>query len=96
LCQGIEALFPCIDEKFFELHGPCGTTEQPKCSHIDQVGRHRQIWHPDERPAGFWNSDFPTTQEVIEHRRAAEKQERERAMKIAAEAAAGNGRWKKK
>jgi hypothetical protein len=67
----------------------------PKCSHIDQVGRHRQVWHPEEKPAGFWNSDFPTTQELEERRAKSEEAERERARKIAAEAAAG-GRWKKR
>jgi hypothetical protein len=72
-----------------------------KCTHnpggnnlVQQVSRHRGVWEPEQRPLGFWNSDFPSDEELIKQREEAEKQEAERAKKMAAEAETANGRFR--
>jgi len=63
---------------------------------VQQVSRHRQVWEKEPPPLGFWNSDFPTEQELEKQREEAEKREAARVQQIVEEVALGNGRWKKK
>jgi len=56
-------------------------------------GRHKASWVRSATPPGFWNADFPSTQEEEEIRRQAEKKERDRVAEIYREAIRGDGRW---
>jgi len=56
-------------------------------------GRHKASWVRSATPPGFWNADFPSTQEQAEIRRQAEKKERDRVAEIYREAIRGDGRW---
>ncbi|KAI9727036.1 MAG: hypothetical protein M1834_008562 [Cirrosporium novae-zelandiae] len=61
--------------------------------YADKFGRQRQAYERAKSPEGFWNVDFPTTQEEQESREAAEKREREEIEKRAREARKGAGAW---
>ena len=60
------------------------------------MSRHRQQWEPLKKPLGYWNSHFPTEEELEQNRAETERLEAERLKKIAEEAARGDGRWKKR
>jgi DNA repair protein endonuclease SAE2/CtIP C-terminus len=63
---------------------------------MQQVSRHRQVWDRSPHPPGFWNSEFPTEEELKIAREEGQKREAARLKEIAEEAARGNGRWKKR
>jgi len=68
--------------------------EQAQAEQFAQAhGRHKASWVRSATPPGFWNADFPSTQEEEEIRRQAEKKERDRVAEIYREAIRGNGRW---
>lgn len=74
-----------------------------RCTHktgsddlVQQVSRHRAVWPSEARFPGFWNSDFPSDEELAKQREEADKMNAERARMMAADAQSGNGRWKKK
>jgi len=54
------------------------------------------VWPSEARFPGFWNSDFPSDEELAKQREEADKMNAERARMMAADAQSGNGRWKKK
>ena len=56
-------------------------------------GRHKASWVRSATPPGFWNADFPSTQEQEDIRQQAEKKERNRVAEIHREAIRGDGRW---
>lgn len=59
----------------------------------DQFGKHRQAHTRAKSPPGYWNADFPTTQEDQENRAAASLMEREKVEERYREALRG-GMWK--
>lgn len=56
-------------------------------------GRHRHQFERQRSPPGYWDPDFPGTQEQQELRQEAERRERETVEKRWREAMRGNGRW---
>jgi hypothetical protein len=58
-----------------------------------QHGKHKSSWVRSSTPPGFWNADFPSTQEEEENRRKAAKLERDRIAEMRREALRGDGKW---
>ena len=58
-----------------------------------KYSRHRYVFARPTTPPGFWNTEFPTTQEAIEERERALKSEREKVIDRRREAMRPNGRW---
>lgn len=56
-------------------------------------GRHRHQFERPRSPPGYWDPDFPGTQEQQERREEAQRRERETVEKRWREAMRGNGRW---
>lgn len=60
----------------------------------NQYGKmHRVAYDRAQSPPGFWNTDFPSTQEDKENREQARRMEREEIEKRYQEAKRGDGRW---
>ncbi|CAK7241816.1 MAG: hypothetical protein STHCBS139747_003287 [Sporothrix thermara] len=60
----------------------------------DKYGKHRHRYHRRASPPGFWDADFPTTQDEEQHRAEAEKVERITVQERYREAMRpGGGRW---
>ncbi|KAJ0164490.1 hypothetical protein CTA2_871 [Colletotrichum tanaceti] len=59
----------------------------------NELGKHRHRYARRPSPPGFWNADFPTTQEVEDERSEAEKRERQLIQERYREAMRGGGRW---
>ncbi|CAK7226553.1 hypothetical protein SBRCBS47491_006270 [Sporothrix bragantina] len=60
----------------------------------DKFGKHRHRYHRRASPPGFWDTDFPTTQDEEQHRAEAEKVERITVQERYREAMRpGGGRW---
>ena len=59
----------------------------------NQHGKHKANGH-QASPPGFWNVDIPTTQEELENRQEADRNEREKVEERYREAKRPNGRWK--
>ena len=60
---------------------------------VNKVSRHRNLFERNNSPPGFWNSEFPSTQEVEERRKQAMESERRRVAEMKKEATKGNGRY---
>ena len=58
----------------------------------DKFGRHRHRFARRPSPPGYWNPDFPSTQEVARYKEEAEKDER-RAVEERYREALRKGRW---
>ncbi|KIW54358.1 hypothetical protein PV05_06722 [Exophiala xenobiotica] len=54
---------------------------------------HRETFERAQSPPGFWNTEFPSTQEDKDNREQARLREREEVEKRCQEAKRGNGRW---
>lgn len=54
---------------------------------------HRASFERAQSPPGFWNTDFPSTQEDADNREQARLRERDEVEKRHQEAKQGNGRW---
>ncbi|KAL3466598.1 DNA repair protein endonuclease SAE2/CtIP C-terminus-domain-containing protein [Aspergillus heterothallicus] len=68
--------------------------ERAKARHFsDRFGRHRHQHHRPGTPPGFWRTDMPGTQEIIEDREQAQKLEREKVEERYREAMRPGGRW---
>ena len=59
----------------------------------DRYGCHRQAFSRAREAPGFWDIDFPTTQEEAEDRAAADIMEREKVQERYWEACRPNGKW---
>ncbi|KAK1580445.1 DNA repair protein/CtIP [Colletotrichum navitas] len=59
----------------------------------NELGKHRHRYARRPSPPGFWNADFPTTQEVEDEKSEAEKRERQLIQERYREAMRGGGRW---
>lgn len=59
----------------------------------DKFGKHRHRYHRRPSPPGFWNADFPTTQEEARDRMEGEKMERTLIQERHREAMRTGGRW---
>ncbi|KIW37897.1 uncharacterized protein PV06_09878 [Exophiala oligosperma] len=60
----------------------------------DLYGRaHRQTFDRAQSPPGFWNTEFPSTQEDRENRERARQREREEVERRYCDAKRGGGRW---
>ncbi|GKT44915.1 uncharacterized protein ColSpa_05096 [Colletotrichum spaethianum] len=59
----------------------------------NELGKHRHRYARRPSPPGFWNADFPTTQEVDNEKSEAEKRERHLIQERYREAMRGGGRW---
>ncbi|CCC12377.1 unnamed protein product [Sordaria macrospora k-hell] len=59
----------------------------------NSFGRHRHQFERTRSPPGYWDPDFPGTQEEQERREEANRRERETVEKRWREAMRGNGRW---
>lgn len=62
---------------------------------VQEVSRHRSAFFRPKTPPGFWESDFPSTQQEQIYRKQAQAQNYERLKERKIEAERG-GRWKKK
>ncbi|EGS18336.1 uncharacterized protein CTHT_0063600 [Thermochaetoides thermophila DSM 1495] len=58
----------------------------------DKFGRHRHRFARRPSPPGYWNPDFPSTQEIAKYKEEAEKEER-RAVEERYREALRRGRW---
>ena len=56
-------------------------------------GKHRERYTRRSSPPGFWNTDFPSTQEQQKEREEATKQEQRLVEERYKDAMRGNGRW---
>ncbi|OHW93837.1 DNA repair protein [Colletotrichum incanum] len=59
----------------------------------NELGKHRHRYARRPSPPGFWNADFPTTQEVEDEKSETEKRERQLIQERHREAMRGGGRW---
>lgn len=59
----------------------------------DRYGRHRHRYARRPSPPGYWNPDFPSTQEIEKSKTEAEKMERAVVGERWREAMRGGGRW---
>ncbi|WYZ41326.1 hypothetical protein EsH8_V_000221 [Colletotrichum jinshuiense] len=59
----------------------------------NELGKHRHRYARRSSPPGFWNADFPTTQEVEAEKVEAEKREKQLVQERYQEAMRGGGRW---
>lgn len=67
-----------------QAHVHCFTT---------QHGKQRQAFERRKSPPGFWDTDFPTTQEAAQNRAKAREMEREQVAERWRDAMRGDGRW---
>ena len=68
--------------------------EDAKASYFaNQHGKHKSNGHQNS-PPGFWNADFPTTQEMLANKREADENERMKVEERYREAKRPNGKWK--
>ncbi|KAK3378129.1 DNA repair protein endonuclease SAE2/CtIP C-terminus-domain-containing protein [Podospora didyma] len=59
----------------------------------NKYGKHRHRFVRKPSPPGFWNPDFPSTQEIADRKEEGEKLERELLKARRQEAMRGGGRW---
>ncbi|AEO63573.1 uncharacterized protein THITE_2038147, partial [Thermothielavioides terrestris NRRL 8126] len=59
----------------------------------DRLGRHRHRFASRPSPPGYWDPDFPSTQELEKNKEEAEKMERRVVEERWREAMRGGGRW---
>jgi hypothetical protein len=59
----------------------------------DRYGRHRHRFARRPSPPGYWNPDFPSTQEIEKRKEEAERVERGLVEERWREAMRGGGRW---
>ncbi|EXF84802.1 DNA repair protein/CtIP [Colletotrichum fioriniae PJ7] len=59
----------------------------------NELGKHRHRYSRRASPPGFWNADFPTTQEDEAERAEGEKREKQMIQERYREAMRGGGRW---
>ncbi|KAK3325762.1 DNA repair protein endonuclease SAE2/CtIP C-terminus-domain-containing protein [Apodospora peruviana] len=59
----------------------------------NRMGRHRHRFARRPSPPGYWNPDFPTTQEIVMRKDEGEKMERKQVEERWREAMRGGGRW---
>ncbi|KAG5357753.1 hypothetical protein CJU89_4221 [Yarrowia sp. B02] len=59
---------------------------------INASSRHRNRWKRAPSPPGFWRSDFPSTQEVLEEKKLAEENRR-KEVEIRYKSAIAGGKW---
>ena len=59
----------------------------------NRLGRHRHRFTRRPSPPGYWNPDFPTTQEIQEGREEGQKEEKKMVEERWKEATRGGGRW---
>lgn len=59
----------------------------------NKYGKHRHRFSRMQSPPGFWNADFPSTQELEEDRAEAAKRERQAIAERHREAMRSGGRW---
>lgn len=59
----------------------------------NKYGRHRHRFSRMRSPPGFWNADFPSTQELEDNRAEAGKRERQTVQERHREAMRPGGRW---
>ena len=59
----------------------------------DKHGKHRHRFTRRQSPPGFWDADFPTTQEMEKEREQGKRRERELVEERWREAMRGGGRW---
>ncbi|KXH48401.1 DNA repair protein/CtIP [Colletotrichum salicis] len=59
----------------------------------NELGKHRHRYARRPSPPGFWNADFPTTQEDEAERAEGEKREKQMVQERYREAMRGGGRW---
>lgn len=60
---------------------------------INKVSKHRNLFERNNSPPGFWNSEFPNTQEAEERRKQAKESEKRRVAEMKREAKKGSGRY---
>ncbi|WVW86214.1 hypothetical protein I302_108256 [Kwoniella bestiolae CBS 10118] len=64
--------------------------------HQNMVSRHRETWIRPPTPPGYWKIGFPSSQDVREQNREADRMLREKEERIRREAQQKDGKWRKK
>jgi len=59
----------------------------------NRFGRHRHRFARRPSPVGYWNPDFPSTQEIEKTKEEGQKAERKQVEERWREAMRGGGRW---
>lgn len=60
---------------------------------VDKYGRHRKVFEKGSTPPGFWRTEMPSTQDMVEDRKEAERREREKVQERWMDAVRGQQRW---
>lgn len=89
---------PCCS-KFYSMAGPSHVSAGPmwrspprdhqvrrsqSTTTLQQVGRHRANWRRSPTPPGFWDTGFPTTQEVAQEKRQNELRRSRKSLQLIA------------
>ncbi|EGY13520.1 hypothetical protein VD0002_g2599 [Verticillium dahliae] len=88
LGDGISRIWGMSKEEKEELWVEAKTWEL-----AEQMGKHRHRYARRASPPGFWNTEFPSTQEVEAEKAEAEKRQRQMAVDRYREAMRPGGRW---
>lgn len=94
-------------DEFYKMAGPGIVSAAPQWSShednergrkmgieetINASSRHRNRWKRAPSPPGFWRSDFPSTQEIVEEKKLAEENRR-KEIEIRYKSAVSGGKW---
>lgn len=94
-------------DEFYKMAGPGLVSAAPQWSShednergrkmgleetINASSRHRNRWKRAPSPPGFWRSDFPSTQEIVEEKKLAEENRR-KEIEIRYKSAVSGGKW---
>ncbi|KAL9943065.1 hypothetical protein D7B24_002792 [Verticillium nonalfalfae] len=88
LGDGISRIWSMSKEEKEELWVEAKTWEL-----AEQMGKHRHRYARRASPPGFWNTEFPSTQEVEAEKAEAEKRQRQMVVDRYREAMRPGGRW---
>lgn len=94
-------------DEFYKMAGPGIVSAAPQWSShednergrkmgieetINASSRHRNRWKRAPSPPGFWRSDFPSTQEIVEEKKLAEENRR-KEIETRYKSAVSGGKW---
>ena len=95
-CEKVCSLKYLNNRKFYRTCAGAVSCNRRGDQHIQQVSKHRGKWLPEPIPPRFWNSDFPTDEELVKEREEAEQRNEELLRQRVEEADRGIGQWKRK
>lgn len=95
--EALEAYLGPSWEHHLGAYGPEKRKELVTQAHAhcfsNQHGKHRSAFNRHNTPPGYWDTDFPTTQEISDNRAKAQEMERQTVEDRWRDAIRGGGRW---